>query len=215
MSISKLSRGTVLAAAVLVGCAAAGFFVAQSWLGGGQRPATGADYQATVLNNPRPLPAVELTTKTGDAWTPDRDGEWQLMFFGFTHCPDVCPLTLTVMKQLKQRLADGSSGINLDVVFVSVDPARDDADTIRQYVEYFDPRFQGLTGELEQIRRLTDALYLPFSHTPDDSAVGYRVDHSGALVLVNPRGSAVAYMTPPHDVAGLATQIRRLVRRRS
>lgn len=178
---------------------------------GGEDPGTTA---ATILPQPRPLPDVRLTDADGDAFGRQQfAGDWHLLFFGFTHCPDVCPNTLGLLAAVDERIA-ASGAQPPQTVFVSVDPRRDDPAALRAYLDYFDSGLIGLTGELDQIRRLTGALYLPFDYSGDVESGEYTVDHSAALVLVDPEARAVAYFTPPHDPAALAADLRRLTRTR-
>lgn len=177
--------------------------------GGGEPAAPAA---ATVLPQPRPLPDVRLTDAGGGAFGRRQfAGDWHLLFFGFTHCPDVCPNTLGLLTAVDEQIA-ASGGQPPQTVFVSVDPRRDDPAALRAYLDYFDSGLIGLTGELDQIRQLTGALYLPFDYSGDVESGEYTVDHSAALVLVDPEARAIAYFTPPHDPATLAADLRRLTR---
>lgn len=175
---------------------------------------TPAPDSATVLPKPRPLPDVQLTDADGNAFGRRQfAGDWHLLFFGFTHCPDVCPNTLGLLAATDERIA-ASGAQPPQTVFVSVDPRRDDPATLRAYLDYFDDDLIGLTGKLDQIRRFTGALYLPFDYSGDVESGTYTVDHSAALVLVDPEVRAIAYFTPPHDPATLAADLRRLTRSR-
>lgn len=200
---------TLLAVAAVALALAAGAAAGVYWLqpGGGAVPDTQA---ATVLDAARPLPKFELVDGRGEAFDRERlTGAWHLLFFGFTHCPDVCPTTLSKLAAVKDALAQ--SGAAPEVVFVSVDPRRDDPATLHNYVSYFDPGFVGVTGSLEQLRRLTGALYLPFSYVGDTATDDYVVEHSAALVLVDPQARARAYFTPPHDASRIAMDLKRLI----
>ena len=167
---------------------------------------------ATVLDKPRPVPAFSLTDQDQRLFTREQlRGQWSLVFFGFTHCPDICPNTLTLMHAARARLAQEQSLPPLRVIFVSVDPERDRPQQLRTYVRTFDPSFIGVTGAMRELQTLTNALYLPFSHTPLPSG-GYSVDHSGALALINPDASAVAYFSPPHRLQDVANDLGAIMR---
>lgn len=166
---------------------------------------------ATVLKNPRPLPQFSLVDQDGQPVTEaDFTDRWSLLFFGFTHCPDICPDTLGRLHAVEQSLASADAR-RLQIVFVSLDPKRDTPEQLSTYLEYFDPDFVGLTGRLEELDKLTQALYLPFSYRGDTESGDYSVDHSGALVLISPQGQVAAYFSPPHDVDVLAADLGFLI----
>lgn len=183
----------------------AGMVLGRAYLGGSAGPSA-----ATVLDEPRPLPEVELVDANGEAFGRDGlTGGWHLLFFGFTNCPDVCPNTLGLLAGVEKQIEEQGARPPR-VVFVSVDPRRDDPAKLRAYLDHFGGDFVGVTGPRAEIERLTQALYVPFSYVGDLESGDYTVDHSGALVLIDPRGRAVAYFTPPHDPAVLAADLRGL-----
>lgn len=213
MKNAKLPAAPLFWAIAAVLALAAGLALGRFLLNpdGDEDPGTTA---ATILPQPRPLPDVRLTDADSDAFGRQQfAGDWHLLFFGFTHCPDICPNTLGLLAAAGERIA-ASGAQPPQTVFVSVDPRRDDPAALRAYLDYFDSGLIGLTGELDQIRRLTGALYLPFDYSGDVESGEYTVDHSAALVLVDPEARATAYFTPPHDPAALAADLRRLTRTR-
>ena len=161
----------------------------------------------SVLDPARVLPELKLIDGESKSFGLDRlRGQWSLLFFGFTHCPDICPNTLGILNAVHSSLKANSNNPPLKIIFVSVDPRRDTPAALREYVRYFDEDFIGITGEIPQIRRLTEALYLPFAY--DDNPDGsYTVEHSAALVLINPQAQARAYFTPPHTAQKMAEDI--------
>lgn len=177
-----------------------------------QQPSTGHPKLAagTLLDIPRVLPELTLLDQEGKAFqTQDLNSFWNLLFFGFTHCPDICPNTLGLLRQVKQSL----NNPQLRVVFVSLDPKRDDPARLREYVRYFDADFLGLTGDESELQKLSAALYLPYSITEPDAAGNYSVDHSGSLVLVSPSAAAVAYFSAPHQPSVLTADLKTLLAR--
>ncbi len=207
MSTASFPRRALLPAACVLAALGAGIALGAYWLA--PESPSGTQPAATVLEQPRPLPEFRLADQDGRPFDRERlAGNWHLLFFGFTHCPDVCPTTLGRLAAVEARLAD--SPHRPQIVFVSVDPKRDDPDTVGRYVKYFDPDFVGVTGPLDQIRRLTDALYLPFAYRGDTGG-DYSVDHSAALVLIDPAARARAYFTAPHDPAGIAADLRKIL----
>lgn len=129
------------------------------------------------------------------------EGRWSLLFFGFTHCPDVCPTTLAAMARAATDLRDHTSFAERgQVIFVSVDPARDDADTVHAYTSYFDPSFIGVTGgeaELQALTRSVGALFMRVEQPGTDN--GYTMDHSAGIFIVSPAAEVVSVVTPPHS----------------
>ncbi len=124
------------------------------------------------------------------------------MFTGFTHCPDICPTTLALFAALRGRLP----GDEIQFVFVSVDPERDTPERIADYLAHFDARLVGATGTRMEIERFTKSLGLAQVRNP---GVGgdYTVDHSAALVLIDPKARVAGYFQPPHDAEALAADL--------
>ncbi|MBP8925962.1 MAG: SCO family protein [Pseudomonadales bacterium] len=126
-------------------------------------------------------------------------GSWNVVFFGFTFCPDVCPTTLGLLGEVQQALKPATDGrAPLAFYMVSVDPARDTPAKLKPYLEHFSSKFTGLTGEFSAIHRFATQLNIPFRKVMLDDT-NYSVDHSASLVLINPRGHYAGYMTPPFD----------------
>ena len=164
----------------------------------------------TLLREPRQLAPFSLTDHHGQPWTNAQlDGHWTLLFAGFTHCPDVCPTTLGLMKQLDARLR--AQQASLDFVFLSVDPARDTPAQLKAYVSHFSPAIRGVTGAREQLDALCASLGLAYLKIPGASESDYTVDHSAALVLLDRRGRVAGYFQPPHKLDTLAGDLTRIV----
>jgi len=167
-----------------------------------------------VLATPRDLPAVELVDERGEAFRPhDFVGHWSFLYFGYTYCPDVCPLTLVELTKVKLELAASGFAEPSAYYFVSVDPGRDTPARLREYVAYFDQELRGLTGSaaaLAALARATDTVF----DVPDDS-VGdnYLVSHSSNVVLLDPNGRVHAVFAAPHDPARLAGDFTKIVER--
>ena len=165
------------------------------------RPA--APLAATVLPVGNELPDFALLDHDGKPV--DRtvfEGQWDVVFFGFTNCPDICPATMTVLGQAKRQLAAQGREPLPRVVLVSVDPERDTPEAMARYIAYFGDDNLGLTGDLDELGKLTDALGVFFQKSGDDD-VAYGVDHSTVVLLIDPRGRLKALFTAPHDVANL------------
>lgn len=156
---------------------------------------------ATVLPAPGELPAFSLVDQHGQSI--GRDGfkdHWSLVFFGFTHCPDVCPTTMQVLASaIKQLAADGRVPLPR-IVLVSVDPERDTPEIMNQYVANFGDNILGITGEIDEVRKLTRGLGIFFEKSALNGE-NYSVDHSAAVLVINPRGQLHALFSAPHEVA--------------
>ncbi len=172
--------------------------------------------QALLLESPRALPAFSLVDHHGKLFDPERlNGHWTFMFFGFTHCPDVCPATLFTLGQVKGQLGDLPQQQRPAVIMVSVDPNRDTPEKLANYVPYFDPGFVGVTGEMPQIMSLTQAMGVAFTYTPiANDTNGYAVDHTASIFLVDPAGRLAAIFGTPHEADRIARDYRRIMETR-
>ena len=123
--------------------------------------------------------------------------KWNILFFGFTYCPDICPLTMKQMSDVKESLGDIAQKIR--IFLISVDPDRDKPENLRVYLDNFDSEFIGLTGEIDQIYRFSTQVNAPFFPVVNNTEPNYTVDHSGSLVLINPDGEYAGFFRAPHD----------------
>ncbi len=152
------------------------------------------------------IPEFDLTSATGNAVNQSVfDDQWSLVFFGFTHCPDVCPITLQVMKEVVSNL-EAQQQTAPQIVFVSIDPARDTPEIMEQYIGYFDEDFVGITGDVNGVLKFTSSLGIVASFTANETdPENYGVDHTASLLLIDPQGRVKAKVTPPHE-AGMITE---------
>jgi protein SCO1/2 len=169
-----------------------------------------------VFPEPRKLPAVELVDENGAPFTPHQfAGRWSFVYFGYTYCPDVCPLALIELAAVRQRLAAEQPEASAAYYLVSVDPQRDTPERLREYVRYFDSTFHGLTGSPDAISVLAKAAETLFFVPPGQESENYLVSHSNNIVLVNPRGELEAIFTPPHSPEQLAADFAAITSYRS
>jgi protein SCO1/2 len=137
-------------------------------------------------------------------------GGWSLLFFGFTHCPDVCPTALYELQQVRtslQQELDESTQIP-EILFVSVDPERDTPQALQTYLSHFDPSFIGITGEHEQLLPLTKQVGIAYRiEEHEDGATRYNVDHSTGILLTNPDGRLHGVFPAPHDAAEISADL--------
>ena len=160
-----------------------------------------------LLETPRNFGDLNLVDHLGEPFTRDRFvGQWSLVFFGFTYCPDICPTTMAFLDRLVGEL-EGTEVEDTQVVMVSVDPARDSVEQLAAYVPYFNQGFVGVTGEFLDIHRFATALNTPFRKVPGQ-ADDYLVDHSANVVLINPRGDYHGFFKAPLDLAKMKLTYR-------
>lgn len=191
-------RFIVLAAAVALLSAAAGYRLWQL-----QQVRSAPPFAALkVLPEPRVLADFSLVDQAGQPFSLERlHGKWSLLFFGFTHCPDICPGTLYDLVQVHQALDDAAGGLEPhQVAFVSVDPERDSPARMAEYVSFFDPDFLGVTGAPEQLSPLALRIGVAYRIEPHEPGSGnYSVDHSASVFLVDPQARVHGVFPSPHD----------------
>jgi len=133
----------------------------------------------------------------------DFRGKLVLIFFGYTHCPDVCPTTLSDAAQALSQLTPAEAA-RVQVLFVSVDPARDSLDMLRDYVPYFHPDFIGLTGSPEAVAAAAAAFRVVYRRHVEPGSDGYLIDHTAGSYLLDQRGRMrvfLPYAQLPDDIA--------------
>jgi protein SCO1/2 len=156
---------------------------------------TGAEYGRTL----------ELTDHAGQPRRlEDFRGKAVVLFFGFTHCPDVCPTTLADTAQALKLL--GADAQRVQVLMVTVDPERDTPEALAKYVTAFDPRFLGLRGDLAATQRAAKEFKVYFEKRK--SGDGYSVDHSGQSYVIDPQGRLRLLVRPDRISADLADDLR-------
>ena len=163
----------------------------------------------------RALPDFSLIDTQGHAFGLARvRGQWSMMFFGYTNCPDFCPTTLTTLAALEKRLRAEAAPVRPRVIFMSVDAKRDTPEQLAKYVPYFDPEFIGLTAANQSdVQAVAAKLGVSVIITPNADGT-YSVDHSGAIFVLNPQGRLAAVLTGPFSVDALESDFRRIVEAR-
>ncbi|WP_312680230.1 SCO family protein [Stutzerimonas nitrititolerans] len=171
------------------------------------------DAGIVILPQGRDVPKLTLTNQDGEPVQVDQlEGKWTLLFFGYTFCPDICPATLAELRQLRSQLPDEVRE-QLRPVLVSVDPARDTPEQLKQYLEFFGEGFLGLSGTLDDIQTLANGVGIPFI-PGDTSRENYTVDHSGNLVIIGPDGRQQGFIRAPLKVQKLSQQLPALLSRK-
>ncbi len=193
---------TLGAAAVLF---AAGAFAGLKLFGEPERAALPQLEVATYMPAGRPLQDFELIAADGGTLrSADLQGDWTVLFMGFTNCGHVCPMTLFTVGEAVEQIE-----ARPNVLFVSVDPARDTPEVITRYLASFDAQFLGATGEAAQLDRLAESLGAPYLVSKEDNR--YIVDHSGALFVIDPAGRFRALLSPPHDANVIAADLKKIL----
>lgn len=160
-----------------------------------------------LLETPRNFGEISLIDHHGEAFNRARlEGHWTLVFFGFTHCPDICPTTMAFLDKFMGQL-EGTEVEDTQVVLMTVDPARDTVEQLAEYVPYFNEEFLGVTGEFLDVHRFATALNTPFRKVPGQDE-NYQVDHSANVVLINPRGDYHGFFKAPLDQAKMKVTYR-------
>jgi protein SCO1 len=198
----------VLAVAVLAAVVGAVWYAQPRTAATPAEPFVEIARDAYVLSAPETLPPFRLANYDGkpfdNAALKDR---WTLLFFGFTHCPDLCPTTLATLSQMQRALG---SPPEVRVAFVSVDPERDTPELLRKYATAFNPAFLGVTGEPAQLATLADSLGVKYAKAPGPTPASYSVDHSSSVLVIDPRGRFYGILAAPHEAGNMAEALKKL-----
>ena len=206
-------RAVLLTLAALV-AASLGLWASQRTFGPTGQAATGASLPATkaatVLPQPRMVPAFALQQSDGTPLTQDElKGRWTVVFLGFTHCPDICPTTLAQLGAAQKQWESIPEARRPRVLFVSADPERDSPELVGQYAHAFHPETLAATAPLERLEPFARSLSLVFMKVPGSSGApqDYSIDHSAALVLLDPQARFGGVIQPPLDVQAIAADL--------
>jgi protein SCO1/2 len=205
--VSGVRRGaaTLLAAVLLAGCAA----------GNAPGASTGGEddgLHGAVLDDQYVVPATPLTDTSGAPYslTANTERPLTLVFFGYTHCPDICQMVMANLASAMTRL-DHEQRAQVDVVLVTTDPARDDTETLRAYLDRFDPTFIGLTGDIDAITRIGRRLGVYIGRGDKLPDGGYEVDHSTPVIAIDADDRAPVVWTQGTSAAQLAEDLATLL----
>lgn len=166
------------------------------------------DLLAVLRPLPTPIQPFTLTDKNNQPFSNDHlKGKWSFIFFGYTHCPDVCPTTLNTLKQVNNALKKTANTTpDMQVIFVSVDPQRDNLEMLGKYTAYFSKEFIPVTGSADNLlhfSRQFSAIYMKEeTGTPGD----YLINHTSSIFLVDPDMKVVASFSPPHYAETITSQ---------
>jgi len=164
----------------------------------------------TLLDKRRPVKEFSLAGTDGQAYTrASLSGHWTVLYIGYTYCPDVCPTTLALLKTVQAGL--GTDAAKLQVSFISIDPERDTPERLAQYVHYFNPAFSAATGSNAQLDSLGADLGFVYAKVPGATPQSYLMDHSSALILIDPQARLAGYLTPPFKTADLIADLKTIL----
>ncbi|EIC22499.1 SCO family protein [Thiorhodovibrio frisius] len=193
----------------LLPVAALGLAILLAWLWFGWQPQAPAHALLDAGTDSPPGGDFVLQSATGAVSLADFRGNLVLLYFGYTACPDVCPTNLALIAMALRELTPAERA-RVQVLFVSVDPQRDDPARLKQYVEYFHPDIVGLTGSDAQLRALTGRYGAVYRRSEDPgSAMGYLIDHSASTYLIDARGSLRETLGHATPSAELVATLRR------
>ena len=208
MTKTKSLKQTTLLVIIALCSAALGIWISQN-LWEKQLP---RDLDTTFLPQGKALPDFKLIDHDEHGFgLANLKGKWSFMFFGYTNCPDICPITMKVMEQAWQQIPPELLK-DSQMIFVSVDRQRDSPEKLKSYAQYFHKDFIGVTGEVAQLDLLTRQIGILYGF--EDAAPGseeYLVNHSAQVVLIDPDTKLRAVFSPPHEgnkIAHTYQQIR-------
>lgn len=168
-----------------------------------------------LFDTPRIFKTVGLETTEGKTFTVDSlKGNWTLLYFGFTFCPDICPTTLARLNQLDKSLKTYDSNVAKRVryMMVSVDSKRDTVKKLKDYLAFFNKDFIGVTGDEKYMDALTRQLNVVYSKLDETGKDDYQMEHSAQVIIINPQGDFQGYIRPDFDVDKLLPAFRNLNR---
>jgi len=154
--------------------------------------------------------SVLLDQDARDTVFPLRRDTWQLVFFGYTHCPDICPMTLHKTGMLLKEL--GSESARVTPVFISIDSGRDNPAALRDFLKQFEVRAVGLSGDPESLQTVANEFGVMVRRFQGKTALAYTLEHSSFLYLLDPKGRVRFLYPGTAEISGIAADLRRLWR---
>lgn len=164
------------------------FLVSLVLLLAGCQSAASHEFAGLELTAPHPAPDFTLESADGPVQLSDFKGKFVFLYFGYTFCPDACPTTMATLAQLEQQL--GTKADQVEVIMITVDPERDTAEILAEYVAHFDDSFIGLTGDKADIDAAGAPFGLYYEKAEGSAATGYLVSHTTRVYLLDPEQNA-------------------------
>jgi protein SCO1 len=207
---------TILIVLVVALAGGLGLLASQHFLAR-QAPPGPALEAVRLLPQPRALPEFALQQSDGTQLVPgELNGHWTVVFLGFTHCPDICPTTLAELAQAQKQWTEWPDAVRPRVLFVSVDPDRDTPDRIGEYAHAFHRDTLAATADIPALEAFAGSLSLVFMKAPPQEGAlpgQYSVDHSAAMVVLDPQGRMAGVIQPPFAPKAVADDLDALTRR--
>ncbi|WP_233435805.1 SCO family protein [Legionella jordanis] len=214
MYIAKMNRLTLVMGFVLAIVAIAGGIALAQHLSS-KKKIDPSQFNGTFLEVPREMNEFSLVGIDNQPFNNESlQGQWTMIFFGFTNCGYLCPTTMAELGKMQRILEEKGVQPLPRVVMISIDPERDNLEKLHKYVKAFNPRFYGARGSDEMIKQMTRELGIAYSKIamPNSSdPKSYDVQHSGAVMLFNPQGELNAFFTTPHQANLLAKDYLQLI----
>jgi protein SCO1/2 len=174
-----------------------------------------SQFNGTLLESPREIEAFHLTGTDEAAFTNQSlQGNWTMIFFGFTQCGYLCPTTLAELAKMYRTLEQNGVKPLPRIVMITLDPERDSLEKLKQYSTSFHPSFFAARGEDAVVKNMTREMGVAFAKVSDpnsEDAGNYDIQHSGAIMLFNPKGQLTAFFTTPHQETLLAKDYTLLI----
>ena len=203
-----MKRSRVLFIGAALSALALGAWLGMTLAGRSAAPPT---IRGTVFPDARAMPEFQLVDHNNEPYTREHTkNQWTLMYFGYTYCPDVCPTTLYELAGADELLASDGEADDVVYTLVSVDPDRDTPERLAQYVPHFGEKFRGATATLDALTALTAPLGIVFARVDGTDTENYLVDHSSAVIVINPDGEFQAVLSAPHKAENMAADIQAL-----
>ncbi len=167
-------------------------------------------FHDTLFPHPRTIQPFSL--RNGDTSFTDHSlkGHWTIFFFGYTHCPDICPTTLATMNKVWEQLSPEAQE-KTQMVFVSIDPDRDSPESVEKYATYFNPHFKGVTGSAAQLAQFTHQVGVAYFKVESEDKENYIMNHTGSLMIFNPLGQYAGVISPPLIPNAIASELDKIV----
>ncbi len=166
-----------------------------------------------LIDPARNLGSFNLIDSSGKEFLPqDFEGKWNVLFFGFTFCPDICPITMSMLSRIEKEI-DSQELDKIRIFLVTVDPVRDNPNQLKIYLKNFSENFTGLTGGLDQIYNFATRVNAPFTPINNSEDPYYTVDHTGSIVLIDPDGNYAGFFRAPHNQDKIKKALLEITRR--
>lgn len=204
LSSSKFLIPAMVVLAVLA--AGTGFYIS---LKQSQQELKSPNIEGLFWPSPKQIQPFETIDQSGNSFGLEQiKNKWSFIFFGYTHCPDICPVTMSVMAETyKQLIAEHK---DLQIIFVTVDPERDTTEKLASYVTYFNKDFIGLGGNTDQVNSLTRQIGIAYYLNKQEASDNYLVDHSASIFLFDPEARMVGKLSPPHEKNKIIQQFTKI-----